>query len=135
MKALSRWNTLTILLIAGFILVLSESTIAHPRRVVVHKPHRTIVYPKHGKVVRVLPAGHHRVVVGKHHYYYNAGVFYSVRGSEYIVVRAPRGAVVESLPEGYEVVHKHGKEYYFVNDTYFRPEIRRGAQVYVVVHL
>ena len=133
MKALSKWNKLTIFLIAGFVLTLSQASIARPRAVVVHKPHRTIVYPKHGKAFRVLPVHHRKIVVGKLHYFYCDGVFYNTRGPEFIVIKGPAGAGVETIPIGYKIVNRRGREYYYVNNTYFRPEIRNGKRVYVVV--
>jgi hypothetical protein len=38
---------------------------------------------------------------------------------EYSVVEAPEGAVVDALPEGYEVEIIDGKEYYVLDDVYY----------------
>ena len=54
-------------------------------------------------------------------YYYNDGVFY-VKDSDgqYTVIVPPAGALVETLPEDYEIVTLGGKEYYKVDDTIYR---------------
>lgn len=54
-------------------------------------------------------------------YFYNDGVFY-IKGADgqYTVIVPPAGALVETLPEDYEIVTLGGKEYYKVDDTIYR---------------
>lgn len=76
--------------------------------------------------------GHHRryteVVVGSGRYYYNQGIFYTGAPGSYVVVEAPEGAVVYSVPYGYERVNIDGVLYYRYRDIYYRPA-GRGYQV------
>ena len=54
-------------------------------------------------------------------YYYNDGVFYvKDADGQYTVIVPPAGALVETLPEDYEIVTLGGKEYYKVDDTIYR---------------
>ncbi len=81
-----------------------------------------VVRPARGLRVRVLPVGYRTVIVGPATYYYYYGTFYTKAPSttdEYDVVDAPEGAVVDALPEGYEVETIDGKEYYVLDDVYY----------------
>jgi hypothetical protein len=68
-----------------------------------------------------LPHGYARVAVGSSHYYYNRGTFYrpGPHGG-YYVVRAPRGAVVRTLPPYYRRVYWGGSPYYYYSGVYYQ---------------
>ena len=53
-------------------------------------------------------------------YYYNQGIFYTGTPDHYVVVEAPVGAVVYSVPAGYEQVVVDGNPYYRYRDVYYR---------------
>ena len=60
------------------------------------------------------------VVVGSNRYYYDQGIFYTGTPDHYVVVEAPVGAVVYSVPAGYEQVVIEGNVYYRYRDVYYR---------------
>jgi hypothetical protein len=62
-------------------------------------------------------------------YFYNRGVFYRNSRSGFIVVRAPRGAIVLNLPIGYRRIWVDNSMYY----TYGGEFYRRAPGGYVVV--
>ena len=75
-----------------------------------------------------LDRGHHdrdswysEVVVGCDRYYYDAGVFYRGDPGHYVVTEAPVGAVVYSVPSGYERVDIDGVTYVRYGNVYYRP--------------
>lgn len=54
-------------------------------------------------------------------YYYNDGAFYMEKdGGKFEVVTPPAGAIVDTLPEGYETETIDGIQYYKVDNTIFR---------------
>ena len=54
-------------------------------------------------------------------YYYQDGVFYVLKGrNRYEVIVPPAGALVDSLPDDYDVIVLGGIEYYKVDDTVYR---------------
>ena len=84
-----------------------------------------------GHQARVLPAGHLRLSVGGSPFFYHGGVFYRPYGSAYIVVNAPIGARVRSLPTGFVSFSIGARRYYHLNATYYFYEPEK--QEYVVV--
>ena len=68
-------------------------------------------------------------------YYYQDGVFYTVDANgQYSVIVPPAGALVETLPEDYDmVVLADGKEYYKVDDTIYRVTIVEGKPYFEVL--
>lgn len=67
-------------------------------------------------------------------YFYQDGVFYTMGpDGQCMVIVPPAGALVESLPEDYEVVILGGKEYYKVDDTVYRTVISDGKPYFEVV--
>ena len=44
------------------------------------------------------------------------------------------GTVAYTIPSGYTVVEFRGAKHYYVNGIYYRPEIRNGKPVYIIVH-
>ena len=67
-------------------------------------------------------------------YFYQDGVFYSqAADGEYKVIVPPAGALVESLPEDYEMVTLGGNEYYKVDDTIYKVTLSEGKPYFEVV--
>ena len=88
-------------------------------------------YHRVGHRVHVLPKPYVHIVVGGFPYFYYYGTFYKPLGSTYVVVSAPIGAVVTSLPVGFAAFSIGLSTYYYVNDTYYVWDEPRDA--YVVV--
>jgi len=91
-----------------------------------------IHYHPYGHRVRYLPHSHVRIVINSLPYYYYSGMYYTSSGSSYVVVRAPIGAFVETLPAGFIAFSLGLSTYYFVNDTYYSWD--EGRQGYYVVN-
>jgi hypothetical protein len=72
-----------------------------------------------GYTLAVLPSPYIRIVVGGVPYFYAQGMFYRPYGSRYVVVAAPMGAVVTTLPAGYVAFSIGVNTYYYVNDAYY----------------
>ena len=72
-----------------------------------------------GHRVRHLPKLHVRIFVGGLPYFYMGGVFYQSIAGSYVVVGAPIGAIVQTLPVGFITFSIGPVTYYHVNDTYF----------------
>lgn len=68
------------------------------------------------------------VVVTGTTYYYAGGVYYVKSGSGYVVVSAPPGAVVYSVPTYTTVVYVGTTEYMYVNGTYYVPTTKPAEQ-------
>lgn len=67
-------------------------------------------------------------------YYYQDGVFYTMDSDgEYRVILPPAGALVETLPEDYEMITLGGNEYYKVDDTVYRVTISEGKPFFEVL--
>lgn len=78
-----------------------------------------MVRPTRGVRVRTLPPTTLRIVIPSGTYYYYYGNFYVEQNSEYEIVEPPLGAVVNAIPENYEVKEINRTEYYLWQDTYF----------------
>ena len=68
-------------------------------------------------------------------YFYQDGVFYSKDAAgEYKIIAPPAGALVESLPEDFDMVTlSDGNEYYKVDDTVYKVTIAEGKPYFEVV--
>ena len=68
-------------------------------------------------------------------YFYQDGVFYSKDASgEYRVILPPAGALVETLPEDFDMVTlADGNEYYKVDDTIYKVTVSEGKPYFEVV--
>ena len=67
-------------------------------------------------------------------YYYQDGVFYTMDADgDYKVILPPAGALVETLPEDFEMVTLNGNEYYKVDDTVYRVTISEGKPYFEVL--
>ena len=76
-----------------------------------------------------LPHGYAEVRVGHDRYYTHRGVFYQRGPRGYVVVRAPRGAILRTLPPYCTRIYVGSAVYYRYGDVYYQPA-REG---YVVV--
>ena len=82
-----------------------------------HHHHRHV--PRFGVHIHRLPRGYFGIRFGGVRFFVHSGVFYRPAGSGFVVVKAPYGAVVASLPHGHHVIHRGGNTYYHYNDTYY----------------
>lgn len=73
-------------------------------------------YP-HGRCFDVLPLAAATLIIAGTTYYYGEGVYYQRTGSQYVVIPAPVGAVVTTIPPGYQPVIIDGTTYYTINDV------------------
>ncbi len=85
----------------------------------------------HGPILPYLPGPFTRVRVGGKIFYYCLGTFYTRHSTGYAVAESPVGAVVRSLPAGYETIEL-GNRTLFYRDGVFYEEGRRTGE-YVVV--
>ena len=91
------------------------------------------VVPPAGIRLAVLPVGYRRIVIGSAAYFYYNGVFYTpVPGNEYVVVEAPVGAVVESIPSDAAQIELEGQKCVEYNGVIYRPIYRDGTKYYEV---
>lgn len=65
--------------------------------------------------------GYAVVSVGPERYYYHRGVFYRPGRHGYVVVRAPRGAIVRELPPYHSRVYVGSAVYYRYGDVFYQP--------------
>ena len=99
----------------------------HNNKYTIHRPHA-------GFRVSTIPE--YRVVsVNGVSYYYYYGTFYSYMAPsrEYVVVAPPVGAIVESIPEGYEKIDINGNTYYTVGGVQYKAVIFNGEIWYEVI--
>ena len=67
-------------------------------------------------------------------YYYQDGVFYTMDSKgDYQVILPPAGALVETLPEDYDMVTLNGNEYYKVDETVYKVTISEGKPYFEVL--
>lgn len=67
-------------------------------------------------------------------YFYQDGVFYTKSANgEYSVIIPPAGAMVDTLPEDYEMVTLGGDEYYKVDDTVYKVTLSEGKPYFEVM--
>ena len=67
-------------------------------------------------------------------YFYQDGVFYAkAANGEYNVIVPPAGALVESLPEDYDMVTLGGNEYYKVDETVYKVALSEGKPYFEVL--
>jgi hypothetical protein len=75
-----------------------------------------------------LPHGYLDVVVGREHFYSYRGTFYQRGPHGYVVVHAPRGAIVRELPPHCARVYVGRVVYYRYGDVYYQ-QVPRGYMV------
>ena len=67
-------------------------------------------------------------------YYYEDGVFFiKDKNGKYITIVPPAGALVQELPDDYEVITLDGEEYYKVDDTVYKLSIIDGSPYFEVL--
>jgi len=67
-------------------------------------------------------------------YFYQDGVFYAKSANgEYNVIVPPAGALVESLPEDYDMITLKGDDYYKVDDTVYKVTLSEGKPYFEVL--
>lgn len=99
----------------------------HDNKYIIHRPHAGF---------RVSSIPEYRLVrVNGVSYYYYYGTFYSyvAPSREYVVVAPPVGAIVESIPEGYEKIDINGNTYYTVGGVQYKAVIFNGEIWYEVI--
>ncbi|MCQ2189939.1 MAG: DUF6515 family protein [Paludibacteraceae bacterium] len=99
----------------------------HNNKYVIHHPHV-------GFRVASIPS-YRTVWVNGVSYYYYYGTFYTYMAPsrEYVVVAPPVGAIVESIPEGYEKIDINGNTYYTVGGVQYKAVIFNGEIWYEVI--
>lgn len=88
-------------------------------------------YLDRGYTVHDVPRGGYAIDRAGAHYWYDRGQWYRREGVEWIVVDAPLGAFVATLPPFYTTVMLDDVPYYYANDTYY--EWNAGQQEYRIV--
>ncbi len=67
-------------------------------------------------------------------YFYQDGIFYVMDANgEYKTIVPPAGALVETLPEDYDMITLKGDEYYMVDDTVYKVTISGGKPYFEVL--
>jgi hypothetical protein len=122
MNCFTRLTSLTFVIVALSFMLLIPAAYAD-------RDHRDFRRP--GESIHVLPDRHERIRVNDHPYYYRRGVFYEPRSSGYVVISAPLGAHVRSLPTGYVSFGLDTRRYFYANTTYYLYDDR--SRDYVVV--
>lgn len=93
-------------------------------------PHSTYRhYYKPGYRVKPLPYGASRIFHNRAEYFFYDGYFYRPSPSGYLIVDAPIGAIIASLPPLHHVVYWLGQTYFIVGNTFYR----RHPRGYIVV--
>lgn len=92
-----------------------------------HSP--AFVRPHYGQIEHRIPSQHIVVRFRNHPYYYHGGLFYDLNRGSYIIVNAPVGALVPSLPLGYLSFGVGPGRYFYFGGTYY---VQSGQQYEVV---
>ncbi|HJV76854.1 MAG TPA: DUF6515 family protein, partial [Paludibacter sp.] len=66
-------------------------------------------------------------------YYYYFGTFYIPVDKQYEVVEPPIGAMVETIPQGYEKLDIEGQTYYISNGVQYKAVMRNNEVWYQVI--
>lgn len=97
-----------------------------------HNRSRAVVrhpVPKYGRVVVRLPPKHRNLMVNRTKYFFDSGIFYREGPRGYVVVRAPAGAILASVPVGSLTFMLGGTPYWYYSGVYYR----RVPSGYIVV--
>jgi uncharacterized protein DUF6515 len=80
-----------------------------------------ITKPAAGIRIHGLPFGYRTAFAKAKPYFYYYGVFYQQAGNSdyYEIVEAPEEAVVDAIPDGYEIKKIENEEYYFLAGVYY----------------
>ncbi|WP_350285444.1 DUF6515 family protein [uncultured Croceitalea sp.] len=88
------------------------------------------VYPKHGTVVTTVTQP--KVFVhNRTNFYFSNGIWYKARGRKYVVVGAPIGIKVRTLPRGNKVVVLNGRKLYKYKGIWYK----KSGRHFVVVNV
>ncbi|GMQ91097.1 MAG: hypothetical protein BMS9Abin11_0403 [Gammaproteobacteria bacterium] len=79
---------------------------------------RHVFYTPGHRIAR-LPRRIHRISHGRNQYFYRSGVFYRPYRSGYVVIRAPIGVNIYSLPPGYRRFNIGSRYYFYANSAYY----------------
>ena len=71
---------------------------------------------------RELPRGYLSLRVADRLFYYLEGTYYQSTPSGYVIVSAPRGAMIKTLPERHKVIVYDNTDYYYYNSAYYVKE-------------
>jgi Family of unknown function (DUF6515)/Bacterial SH3 domain len=88
-----------------------------------HKRPRAFVrhpIPKYGRAVVRLPPRHRNLMVNRTRYFFDSGIFYREGPRGYVVVRAPLGAILASVPVGSVTFALGGTPYWYYSGAYYR---------------
>ena len=115
------------LTLSAFCLFQPQNSFAQPPRG--HDGHsspRPAYYPAYPRPYyhRDLPWGCRPLRVADALYYYLEGTFYQPTPSGYVIVGAPRGAVITALPERHKVIVYDNTDYYYYNSAYYVKELQ-----------
>ena len=66
-----------------------------------------------------LPHHHNKIVLSNIIYYYDGSVYYRQGHHEYVLVTAPIGAIVSTLPVGYSTIIINGTKYHTYDNVYY----------------
>ncbi|MFC1666547.1 DUF6515 family protein [Candidatus Omnitrophota bacterium] len=117
------------IVVCSFLSVYSVDAFASKKKSIRHRQHRHHHHPYRGKIVS-LPELIAKVIIHAGvEYYYHHGYFYKRTPSGYIIVDAPRGAIVTALPKGHKTIVIKGNAYYYYNDIYY---VRKKGR-YIVI--
>ncbi|MEO1212987.1 MAG: DUF6515 family protein [Bacteroidota bacterium] len=85
--------------------------------------------PKRGTYVKVVPAQTRLIRFNSIGYRFSKGIFYKPYRNQYIVVAAPMGIRITSLPIGYRSINVQKRTYFYYNGTYY---LAKGKEFEVV---
>jgi hypothetical protein len=91
-----------------------------PHQVLDNRYNHGHYYPPHGYVVHDLPMGYHPYYWHGSHYYFYGGTWYAPGPAGFVVVGAPVGLFVTTLPAFYTTVWFGGLPYYYANGAYYQ---------------
>lgn len=77
-------------------------------------------YYKSGHQIHRLPKGYSRAYLNAKEYFFFEGFFYLPSNLGYVVVNAPIGAVISTLPRLHHILHWRNKPYFVVGNTFYR---------------
>ncbi len=81
-------------------------------------------YYKPSHRVNPLPHGYSRIFVNAAEYFFYDGFFYRPYRNGYVIVEAPLGAIVATLPRLHHIFRWHGEPYYVIDNTFYRKHPR-----------
>jgi len=122
MKRSDAFRTLVMLMLSVFLMVQTGTAFAQPPRPQPdHRPKPSFHHapPPRPYYYRTLPWGCTPLRVADMVYYYLEGTYYRETPSGYVIVSAPRGAMITALPERHKVIVYENTDYYYYNSTYY----------------